>query len=158
MGGPVTVTHPEISRYFMTIPEAVGLILQAGGMGKGGEIFVLDMGEPVFIRDLARQMIRLSGMTQKSEIEIIYTGLRPGEKMSEELFHTSEELKHTSHPKLLLAKSTLTLNPTQFLDELEQLHGAALSHDGEKIVRHLERIVPGLHLRPESIGNDSLRC
>ena len=102
-GGPVTVTHPEISRYFMTIPEACQLILQAGVIGNGGEIFVLDMGEPVKISYLAEQLIRLSGKIPGEDIEIVYTGLRPGEKLYEELFHDSEKLAETSHPKILLA-------------------------------------------------------
>ncbi|MBI3778648.1 MAG: polysaccharide biosynthesis protein [Gammaproteobacteria bacterium] len=102
-GGPVTVTHPEISRYFMTIPEACQLILQAGVIGRGGEIFVLDMGEPVKIAYLAEQLIRLSGKVPGEDIEIVYTGLRPGEKLYEELFHDAEKLAETSHPKILLA-------------------------------------------------------
>jgi FlaA1/EpsC-like NDP-sugar epimerase len=102
-GGPVTVTHPEISRYFMTIPEACQLILQAGVIGRGGEIFVLDMGEPVKIAYLAEQLIRLSGRNPGEDIEIVYTGLRPGEKLYEELFHDAEKLAETSHPKILLA-------------------------------------------------------
>src|SRR3989337_462947 len=102
-GGPVTVTHPEITRYFMTIPEAAQLILQAGTMGKGGEIFVLDMGEPVKISYLAEQLIRLSGKKPGEDIGIVYTGLRPGEKLYEELFHDTEKLAETSHPKILLA-------------------------------------------------------
>jgi len=102
---PVTVTHPEITRYFMTIPEAAQLILQAGSMGKGGEIFVLDMGEPVKITYLAEQLIRLSGKRPGEDIEIVYTGLRPGEKLYEELFHESEQLAGTSHPKILLSNS-----------------------------------------------------
>ncbi len=102
-GGPITVTHPDISRYFMTIPEACQLILQAGVIGRGGEIFVLDMGEPVKISYLAEQLIRLSGKTPGEDIEIVYTGLRPGEKLYEELFHDAEKLAETSHPKILLA-------------------------------------------------------
>ncbi|MEW6329847.1 MAG: nucleoside-diphosphate sugar epimerase/dehydratase [Pseudomonadota bacterium] len=103
-GGPVTVTHPDIQRYFMTIPEACQLILQAGVIGRGGEIFVLDMGEPVKISYLAEQLIRLSGKTPGEDIEIVYTGLRPGEKLYEELFHDAEKLAETSHPKILLAQ------------------------------------------------------
>jgi FlaA1/EpsC-like NDP-sugar epimerase len=103
-GGPVTVTHPDIQRYFMTIPEACQLILQAGVIGRGGEIFVLDMGEPVKIAYLAEQLIRLSGKTPGEDIEIVYTGLRPGEKLYEELFHDAEQLAETSHPKILLAQ------------------------------------------------------
>jgi FlaA1/EpsC-like NDP-sugar epimerase len=104
-GGPVTVTHPDIIRYFMSIPEAAQLVLQAGWMGKGGEIFVLDMGAPVKIIDLARQMIRLAGMTE-DDVKIIFTGLRPGEKLFEELLADNELTRPSAHPKLRIAKST----------------------------------------------------
>ncbi|HEY4126613.1 MAG TPA: nucleoside-diphosphate sugar epimerase/dehydratase [Gammaproteobacteria bacterium] len=104
-GGPVTVTDPDITRYFMTIHEAASLIMQAGAIGRGGEIFVLDMGEPVRIRDLAEKLIQLSGLRPYQDIQIVYTGLRPGEKMHEELFYTREELQGTTHPKLLLANA-----------------------------------------------------
>jgi FlaA1/EpsC-like NDP-sugar epimerase len=103
-GGPVTVTHPEISRYFMTIPEACQLILQTASIGQGGEIFALDMGEPVKIRDLAEQMIRLAGKKPGSEIPIVYTGLRSGEKLFEELFHPLENYSATAHAKIFLAQ------------------------------------------------------
>ena len=103
-GGPVTVTHPEISRYFMTIPEACQLILQAASIGQGGEIFALDMGAPIKIRDLAEQMIRLAGKKPGSEIQIVFTGLRAGEKLFEELFHPLENYTATGHAKIFLAQ------------------------------------------------------
>ncbi len=103
-GGPVTVTHPDITRYFMSIPEAAQLVLQAGSMGQGGEIFVLDMGEPVKIAELARDMIRLSGHTEE-EIRVVFTGLRPGEKLFEEVLADAEETRATHHPKLRIARA-----------------------------------------------------
>lgn len=104
-GGPVTVTHPEMRRYFMTIPEAVQLVLQAGAQGLGGELFMLDMGEPVRIVDLARDMIRLSGFEEGSDIEIQFTGMRPGEKLFEEMFFNDEIAEPTEHPKVLRARN-----------------------------------------------------
>jgi FlaA1/EpsC-like NDP-sugar epimerase len=104
-GGPVTVTHPEITRYFMLIPEAAQLVIQAGAMGKGGEIFVLDMGEPVRILDLAHDLIRLSGLQVGEDIEVQVTGLRPGEKLYEELYDPSESHSRTTHPKIMVADS-----------------------------------------------------
>jgi len=120
-GGPLTVTHPEVSRYFMMIPEACQLILQSAVIGSGGEILVLDMGEPIQIRYLAEQMITLSGKTVGEDIEIKYVGLRPGEKLYEELFHDREELMNTSHEKILQAnaRSVDEEKLTSFLQEME---------------------------------------
>jgi len=140
-GGPVTVTHPEITRYFMTIPEAVGLILQAGAMGQGGEIFVLDMGQPVLIKDLAEQMIRLSGLEPEKDIEVVYTGLRPGEKLYEELLHESEGLEPTNHEKLLLARSR-EVDWSWLMDEMARLRQAATSRNMEELRACLKDIVP----------------
>src|SRR5206468_12282428 len=103
-GGPVTVTHPEMTRYFMTIPEASQLVLQAGAMGNGGEIFLLDMGEPVKILDLAIDLITLSGLRPHEDIEIKFTGIRPGEKLFEELSITGEDSGRTAHPKIGVIK------------------------------------------------------
>ncbi len=143
-GGPVTVTDPEIERYFMTIPEACLLIMQASALGDGGEIFVLDMGEPVRIRYLAEQMIRLSGRVPGEDIEIVYTGLREGEKLYEELFHPREKLVETGHDKLLLARSRVTdwERLERGLDALEQ---AVAADDEKALLALLEQWVPERH-------------
>ena len=137
----MTVTHSEITRYFMTIPEAVSLILQAGAMGTGGEIFVLNMGDPVLIRHLAEQMITLSGLRVDDDIEIIYTGLRPGEKLFEEVLHKSEDLQQTSHEKLLLASSR-KVDWNWLTEELDKLQLAATSRNIDILKEHLRNIVP----------------
>lgn len=152
-GGPVTVTHPEITRYFMTIPESVSLILQAGAMGEGGEIFVLDMGEPVLIRHLAEQMIKLAGLEPEKDIAIVYTGIRPGEKLYEEILHESEGLQPTSHEKLLLARSRVV--DWQWLKgELACLDEAAVSRNIPNLLNHLQSIVPEFGAFSVSQGND----
>ena len=145
-GGPVTVTHPEITRYFMTIPEAAQLILQAGTMGKGGEIFVLDMGEPVKIGYLAEQLIRLSGKKPGEDVEIVYTGLRPGEKLYEELFHESEKLAGTTHPKILLANSR-SMDFAKLEQTLDRLTAACEADDERQIYEFLCELVPEHQLR-----------
>ncbi|WP_211164128.1 polysaccharide biosynthesis protein [Parazoarcus communis] len=138
-GGPVTVTHPEINRYFMSIPEAAQLVLQAASMGHGGEVFVLDMGEPVKIVDLARNMIRLSGYGE-DEIRIEFTGLRPGEKLYEELLADAEETRETPHPKLRIARSRPV--PEGFLDELTQWLSQPGPVSDDEVRAGLKRWVP----------------
>jgi FlaA1/EpsC-like NDP-sugar epimerase len=140
-GGPITVTHPEVSRYFMTIPEACQLIMQAAAAGKGGEIFVLDMGEPIKIRYLAEQMIRLSGKRPGIDIEIRYTGLRPGEKLNEELFYADENLAPTGHNKLLLAYSR-PCDPRIIAKLLDQMAKACQAYDEEQLLILLRTLVP----------------
>jgi len=138
-GGPVTVTHPEMVRYFMSIPEAAQLVLQAGCMGLGGEVFVMDMGEPVKIVDLARDMIRLSELSE-NEIRIVYTGLRPGEKLFEELLADDEHTRPTPHPKLRIAKAR-EVDPGWLEGLLGWLGQDRIPTDSE-VRRDLKRWVP----------------
>jgi FlaA1/EpsC-like NDP-sugar epimerase len=137
-GGPVTVTHPDVTRYFMTIPEAVGLVLQSFVLGKGGEIFVLDMGQPVKIVDLARQMIELSGFKANDDIEIKFTGLKPGEKLFEELQHHTEEHVPTEHPRIMRFVSNAMFSESG-VQELEQ---RLYEMDSNQLKAILKRLVP----------------
>ena len=151
-GGPITVTHPDIIRYFMTIPEAVSLVLQAGAYAKGGEIFVLDMGEPVKIADLAKNLIRLSGYTLGVDMDIVYTGLRPGEKLYEEILTKEEGLQKTANNLIYVGKP-LEFNEVHFLSELKLLEEAA-SEERRDVKEIVSRIVPTYHIRPEDKERD----
>ena len=139
-GGPVTVTHPEVTRYFMTIPEAVQLVIQAGAMAEGGEVFVLDMGQPVKIYDLARNLIKLSGYKPDEDIKIVFSGLRPGEKLYEELLLEEEGLMTTRHNKIFVAKPIFT-DLALLKRELTVLNGL-LMKDSKEVVDYIPNIVP----------------
>lgn len=140
-GGPVTVTHPEIIRFFMTIPEAVSLVLTAGGLAKGGEIFILDMGEPVKILTLAENLIRLSGFKPYEDIQIEFTGLRPGEKLYEEILLNEEGMKKTVNKKIFIGKP-IELDNEKFYERLVELKKAALKNDKDGIDKLISEIVP----------------
>ena len=140
-GAPVTVTHPDIIRYFMTIPEAVSLVLEAGAMAKGGEIFVLDMGAPVKITTLAENLIRMYGKVPYKDVPIIFTGLRPGEKLFEELLMDEEGLKSTQNKKIFIGNQ-IKIDETDMLSKLEVLKKTAESNDSEKTVELLAELVP----------------
>jgi len=148
-GGPVTVTHPEITRYFMTIPEACQLVFEAGAMGKGGEIFIFDMGKPVRILDMAKNIIRLSGYTPDREIKIVFTGLRPGEKLYEELLNDKERTLPTHHPKIMIAK----VRDYPFDEVSNLIEGMAEPYrqgDNRAVVRLMKQIIP------EYLSNNSV--
>ncbi len=148
-GGPITVTHPDITRYFMTIPEACQLVLEAGAMGNGGEIFIFDMGESVRIVDLAKKMIKLSGFQEGKDIEIVYTGLRPGEKLTEELLNQKEQTIGTHHPKIMVAK----VRKFDYTEINEIIIGMLKNKDNltnRLIVASMKQLVP------EFISNNSI--
>ena len=140
-GKPVTVTHPDIIRYFMTIPEAVSLVLEAGAMAKGGEIFVLDMGAPVKIVTLAENLIRMYGKVPYKDVEIKFSGLRPGEKLYEELLMDEEGLKKTDNQKIFTGKQ-IFIEKEKFIGQYNSLKDSAMNNDSEKTVMLLEEIVP----------------
>ncbi len=141
-GGPVRVTHPEINRFFMSIPEAAGLILQSALLSAGGEIFVLDMGEPIRIQDLARQMIELCGFRPDEEIAIEYTGLRPGEKLYEEPVHQSEKVEPTSHPKVRLLRSAEVPEAQRIFEQLAEIGEKLTTEPKEALLEWLGEVVP----------------
>ncbi|GAB4118746.1 MAG: nucleoside-diphosphate sugar epimerase/dehydratase [Roseiflexaceae bacterium] len=148
-GGPITVTHPEMVRFFMTIPEAVQLTLQAATLGRGGEVFTLDMGEPVKIVDLARDMIELSGLEVGRDIDIAFSGMRPGEKLYEELFVPGEDYKRTIHEKIFIACNASTLVPRTLTESIASLELAAYRGDTQMILRLFQSLVPQMR-RPGS--------
>ncbi|QRN82924.1 polysaccharide biosynthesis protein [Chloroflexota bacterium] len=153
-GGPITITHPEMKRYFMTIPEAVHLVLQASAMSQGGEAYVLNMGEQVKIQDLAEDLIRLSGLEPNKDIEIIYTGIRPGEKLSEDLWDQGFAYSHTNHPDINQVDSEEALSSDELNAILDKL--VTLAHAGkpEEILEILSQTIPGAAIQAQSAHLD----
>jgi FlaA1/EpsC-like NDP-sugar epimerase len=150
-GGPITVTHPEMERYFMTMPEAVQLVLQAGALGTGGEIFVLDMGRQVRIVDLAEQLIKLSGLEPGRDIEIVFTQPRPGEKLSEELFAAGEQPHRTVHDKILVAERNHLISSDDLAQVLRELRQLARNGSAERLLEMLEEVVPEYRPDPPAL-------
>lgn len=151
-GGPVTVTHPDMVRYFMTIPEAVSLVFQAGALAQGGEIFVLDMGEPVKIADLARDLITISGYEPEKDIEIVYTGIRPGEKLYEELFTDREGMQSTKHERIFISQKQLDERYEGILNTVTMLHHKHITNHKE-LIKLIANLVPE-YRRPASEINE----
>jgi len=143
-GGPVTVTHPDVTRYFMTIREAAMLVLEAAFLGRGGEIFVLDMGDPIRISELAEHLIRLSGLEPGSDIEVVYSGLRPGEKLHEELWSSSEKLSPTKFPKIMALEPESIPAAEQILGTVESLESLARHGDRRAIIGELRALFPDI--------------
>ena len=141
-GGPVTVTHPEMYRYFMTIPEAVHLVLQASSMGKGGEVFMLNMGEQVRILDLAEDLIKLSGLEPHRDVEISFTGIRPGEKLREDLWEEGMQFKPTQHSEIFRAVEEESVDGESLSRVIEQLAHLAQQTETESLINTLNEFLP----------------
>ena len=146
-GGPVTVRHPDVDRFFMTIPEAVHLVLQAFAMGAGGEVFLLNMGKPVKILDLAKDLIRLSGLEPGQDIEIVFTGLRPGEKLSEVLWGEGVDQHPTDHPEITRLDKMESLDSGELVAVVQQLQSFAQQGNAEALVNYLDEVVPGAKIK-----------
>jgi len=155
-GGPVTVTHPKMKRYFMTIPEAVHLVLQAAGFGKGGETFILNMGQQVKIVDLAEDLIKLSGLEPGKDIDIVFSGIREGEKLSEDLWNDGMQFNKTTHPDIYSEQGQEELRGKALNDAVEELIALAEDGSGEKIIDELNKIIPNAEIK-KSIFNDILK-
>lgn len=150
-GGPISITHPDMVRYFMTIPEASQLVMQAGALNMNGSVFVLDMGEPVSIETMARDLITLSGFEPDKDIEIEYTGMRPGEKLFEELLTAEEGTDMTQHEKIYVAKSIDVINDLS--NKLDQLEKIASGGNHEQIKSAIKDIVPTYQFEPKEVVN-----
>jgi CheY-like chemotaxis protein len=154
-GGPITITHPDITRYFMTIPEAAALVMEAGYMGQGGEIFILEMGKQIKILDLGRDMIKLSGLEPDKDIKIVFMGLRPGEKMYEALVAEDEELLKTSHEKIMVLESNKE-NGENIIKYLEALEQIVACGDRYSLIGQLKKIVPNYKPNPQLLDKTTL--
>jgi len=143
LGGPITITHPDMKRYFMTIPEAVYLVLQAASMGNGGETFVLNMGQQIRIQDLAEDLIRLSGLEPNKDIEIIYTGIRPGEKLSEDLWEEGNMFQPTHHPDIYMFDDPTNLTGGELAQKVNEMLVLSIEGDSGAIINLVDDVIPG---------------